>query len=199
MKKHFKPQFFVFSVVSLFAFAGCQSITPADLQSMAAQQTVLQQQVDAMQASADKLSADMAAAGIVDPNTQQKIAKINAEADKVQAQIDTIAQAIKSVTLSGDTGQDWISLLQAANAASAPVNPYALPVGAGLTLLSVIFGWLKKKDADKKTAALTEVVKGGQWFKEKADANTVAAFRAAQDSAQSTDTKQLVGMIKATA
>jgi hypothetical protein len=74
-----------------------------------------------------------------------------------------------------------------------------LPTAGIITAISAIFGWLKKKDADKKTAALTEVIKGGQWFKEKADANTVAAFRAAQDSAQSTDTKQLVGMIKATA
>ena len=184
-------------IVCSIGFTGCQNITPQDLQTLTARQTELNQQIDTMQAAADELADDMAEAGIVDPNTVQRIAKINAEADKVQAQVDAISAAVSNVKLTGDTGQDWISLLQAANAASAPVNPYALPIGAVISLVGVIFGFLKKKEAAQKTTALTEVINGGEIFKKSATPEAVAAFKTAQNEAQKTPTtKQQVAVIK---
>ena len=133
---------------------GCENkITPANLQAMAAQQQVLQTQVDQAQALAAQLAADMQAAGVVDPNLSVKIAAINQQADKWQEQANSIGTAITQVKLTGDTNLDWLAMIQAANTASAPVNPYAVPVGAGLSLLSLILGWIAKRKADEAAAA----------------------------------------------
>jgi len=135
---------------------GCEeSLTPAQLQALAAQQEVLQLQLDTVQAAAAQITEDLAAAGIVDEEAVGKLAKINEEADKVQAQIAVIAQALAGVPLTGDNAQDFIAQLQAANAASSGFNPYVLPVGTGLTILSIVLGWLAKRKADD--AAIAQV------------------------------------------
>jgi prefoldin subunit 5 len=140
---------FIVCAAMMFGGAGCKSegLTPAQLQALAAQQEVLQQQVDTMQAAANKLSEDLAAAGIMDPDTVAKINKINEEADRVQAQIALIAQALQGVPLSGDNVQDFIAQLQAINAASAGFNPYVIPVGTGLTILTMVLGFFAKRKA----------------------------------------------------
>jgi outer membrane murein-binding lipoprotein Lpp len=203
----------VFSVAILFVaifLAGCnfnfQTVTPQSAQKLAADVNTLAVTLDKYQASVDQITTTLVAAGAIDPNAAAKLQATQTKIDAVQSQVQQTSQAVASQTLTDNDVTNWITIARAANAATIGFNPYAPVIEAGLTvaplligLFGGIFGWLKKKDAAKKTAALTEVVKGGQWFKEKADANTVAAFRAAQDSAQSTDTKQLVGMIKATA
>jgi len=188
----------VLLIISTFALYGCeQAITPADIQALTEQKEALQQQVDVLQEAATQMTADMQAAGILDPCTVAKVAKINAEADKVQLQVNNIAAALKAVQLTGDVTKDWLSMLQAANAASTPFNPYALPIAASLTLASFIFGLFQRKQVALSKAALTEVVKGAQVFKKSADAAAVTVFKDAQDSAQSASTKELVGAIKA--
>jgi hypothetical protein len=42
------------------------------------------------------------------------------------------------------TSQDWVAMLQAANIASGEFNPYAVPVGVGLSLLSITLAWVAK-------------------------------------------------------
>ena len=127
---------------------GCEEkLTPADIQALATQQEVLQQQVDTVQAAATQMVENLAAGGIVDPNVVAKIAKINEEADRVQAQIDVIARALKGVPLTGDAALDFIAQLQAANAASGGFNPYVVPIGTGLSILTIIFGWLARRSA----------------------------------------------------
>ena len=136
---------------------GCeeQMVTPAQLQSIAAQQEVLQQQVETMQATATQMTGDLEAAGIVDANAIAMVAKINEEADRIQVQIDNIAQALAGVPLTGDDAQDFIAQLQAANAATVAFNPYVIPVGTGLSILSIVLGWLaKRKTTEAEVATL---------------------------------------------
>ena len=51
------------------------------------------------------------------------------------------------------TSQDWVAMLQAANIASEGFNPYAVPVGVGLSLLSIILAWVAKRKAAEAAAA----------------------------------------------
>jgi len=66
--------------------------------------------------------------------------KVNEEIERVQPQVVAITEAVQGQNLSGDDLSDMVAMLQTANAASAPFNPYAVPVGAALTLLSAVLG-----------------------------------------------------------
>lgn len=44
-------------------------------------------------------------------------------------------------------------MLQAANIASGEFNPYAVPVGVGLSLLSITLAWVAKRKAAEAAAA----------------------------------------------
>ena len=140
------------AVLAMFVI-GCE---PSSVQELAAQQDVLQQQIEIVQAAATQMTNDLAISGIVEQDTVDKVAKINAEADKVQAQITLLAQALKDVPLTGDTAQDFIAQLQAANIASSGFNPYVLPVGTALSILSIILGWFVKRNAGIAAAAETK-------------------------------------------
>lgn len=133
---------------------GCEEkLTPSQVPALAEQQQVLQQQVDTGQAAAAQMTEKLAAAGIVDPNAAAKLAKINEEVDRIQAQIDIIARGLQDVPLTGDAALDFVAQLQAANAASSGFNPYAVPVGVGLSILSIVLGWLAKRKAAEAAAA----------------------------------------------
>ena len=135
------------AVLAMFV-TGCEeTFTPAQIQALAAQQEVLQQQIETVQAAATQMTEDLATAEIVDAGTVAKVAKINEEADRVQVQIDVIARALQDVPLTGDATQDFITQLQAANAVSSGFNPYVVPVGAGLSILSIALAWLAKRNA----------------------------------------------------
>lgn len=141
-------------VVAALMFGGCEeAFTPEQLQALAAQNEELQQQVDKMQAVAEEIAAEIQAAEIVDANAIAKLAKINEEVDRAQAQISVIARALKGVPLTGDTAQDFISQLQAVNTASGAVNPYVVPIGAGLSALSLVLAWLARREATEKAKA----------------------------------------------
>lgn len=79
----------------------------------------------------------------VTPATMQE------ESERVAPQVQEIASAALNQKLTGDELADWIALLQAGNAASVPFNPYAVPVGAGLALLSAVMGAIAKKKNDE--------------------------------------------------
>jgi hypothetical protein len=82
-------------------------------------------------------------------------AKVQRESARVAPQVQEIGSAVTGQKLGGDDLADWIALIGAGNAASAPFNPYAVPVGAGLALLSAVLGVVAKKkttDAAKSNA-----------------------------------------------
>ena len=76
-------------------------------------------------------------------------AKVQQESARVAPQVQEIASAVSDQELSGDGLRDWIALIQAGNAASVPFNPYAVPVGAGLALLTAVMGAFAKKKNDE--------------------------------------------------
>lgn len=81
-------------------------------------------------------------------------AKLQEETARVQPQVQDIATAVQGQELTGDELADWIALLQVGNAASTPFNPYAIPIGAGLTALSAILGaFARKKSIEADTYA----------------------------------------------
>lgn len=134
-------------VVVALLFGGCEeTFTPQQMQALAAQNEVLQVQLDKVQVVATEIAAEIQAAEIVDAEALAKLAKLNEEIDRVQALMDGIARALKNVALTGDTAQDFIAQLQAANTASGGVNPYVVPIGAGLSALSLFLGWLAKRE-----------------------------------------------------
>jgi len=136
--------------IVLLLVCGCEeSFTPEQMQALAAQNEVLQKELDKVQAVAAAVAAEIEAAGIVDEAAVDRLAKVNEEIDRVQAQVDAIARALKGVPLTGDAAQDFISQFQAVNTASAGVNPYVVPIGAGLSGLSIILGWLAKRQRDE--------------------------------------------------
>ena len=138
----------VMMCVVLLMFCGCEEgFTPEQMQELAAQNEVLQVQLDKVQAVAKEIAMEIATAELVDEGAIVRLASINVEIDRLQDHIDVIAQALADVPLTGDATQDFISQLQAANAASGGMNPYAVPVGAGLTVLSMILGGLAKRNA----------------------------------------------------
>ena len=138
----------VLVVASALMFGGCEeTFTPEQMQALAAQNEVLQLQVDSLQEDAAEIAAVLQATESVDADAIAKLAKINEEVDRVQAQMDILARALKDVSLTGDAAQDFIAQLQAANTASSGVNPYVVPIGAGLSTLSLLLGWLAKRNA----------------------------------------------------
>lgn len=137
-------------LVAALMFGGCEeTFTPEQMQTLAAQNEVLQQEVDSLQVVAVEMEKELKAAELLDADAIAKLAKINEEIDRVQAQMDVIARALKGVPLTGDAAQDFIAQLQAVNTASGGVNPYMIPIGAGLSAVTLVLGWLAKREAAK--------------------------------------------------
>jgi uncharacterized lipoprotein YehR (DUF1307 family) len=202
MKKFFKTSLIIVSIAFIFAFSGCQNaVTPQQVQKMAADINGLNDQLTAYQMAGVQIAQGLSDSSIVDPNIMVKVNQINAEADKVRAKIAVLTTALQSVQLTGDNNQDLVTLLSQLNAASSPFNPYAAPAAGVLALISLILTAIAKQKAAQAAAnkaALTEVIKGAEDFKTKANTEAVTVFKAAQDSAQSASTKEMVGAIKAT-
>jgi hypothetical protein len=138
--------------------AGCdeeQGISSADVQAFASQVQQLNGRLDNVQVLGDQLKAGLQTTGIVDANLAAKYVKVNNEIDRVQPQVQQIAQAIKQAAFSpeDDTVTVLLKAAQAGNAASAPFNPYAVPVGIGLSLATVIAGFFAARERAKKAAA----------------------------------------------
>ena len=136
-----------------FFVGGCGVPNAEKIQALAAQRQSLLQQADEAQAAIKQMADAMQSAGIVDANMTAKIEKLNADVNKWKAIADTIGEAIEQAKLTGDNNQDLITILQSINAASATFNPYAAPVGAGLGLLSLILGWIARREAEKRKEA----------------------------------------------
>jgi hypothetical protein len=120
---------------------------------------------------------------------------LNSQIDKVKAQVKEVSAAIASGTYNpnDDTLMTILKVALAANAATAPFNPYAAVIGLALTAIITILGLFAKK----KTTALNEVVMGNEVFKNAATPEVAAAFKAAQELHQSESTSKQVSAITA--
>lgn len=85
-----------------------------------------------------------------------------------------------------------LRLVSAGVRASAPWNPYATVLSAGLGLLSLVLG----VKGQKTKTALTDVVIGNNAMKDTLMPESLIKFKQAQTAAQSTQTHQLIAGIR---
>lgn len=142
-------------LVALFAlmFGGCdEDVSPQAIQQLADQIQQQTDKIDDYQETTSQVIGTLREVGIIDEQTVAKIEKVGREIDRVQPQVAEIVKAIQETQLSGSDIADWIAMAQAANQASAPYNPYALPITAGLTLASLVFGFYERSQSKKNAA-----------------------------------------------
>jgi hypothetical protein len=147
----------------MLALPACNSEAVTSQQMQTAAQATQQyvQQVDLYQQAAEQLAAALKVTGVIDPNMLAAVQKIQSEIDRIQPQITQVAQAVQNAgyEVDDDTLTVLLKAAQAGNAASTPFNPYAIPIGAILSLLSIILGIFaakKKAEADANAAAATQ-------------------------------------------
>jgi len=145
------------TVVMLFVAlaTGCEpqsSVRPEQMQNVATQVADLAAKLDDYQASADTVLGQLSQYGVVDANLMAKAQKLNKEIDRVQPQVAAIAEAIRTADISGNDLEAWVKMAGAANAASAPVNPYAPFIAGGLGILDIILAWFVKRKSDEAKA-----------------------------------------------
>ena len=85
---------------------------------------------------------------------------LQTELNTVQSKVADVAQAIGKATYDDDETLNLLRALQAGNAASAPVNPFALPIGAGLAGIIALLEALRRKEKDQRKYAEHELRNG---------------------------------------
>jgi hypothetical protein len=112
--------------------------------------------VDAYQQAATVAIEQLVIQGAIDPNKAAKILSANIDVDRLQATIQQVVAALQKANYSDTKGLfTLIESAQAANAATAPWNPYAGLIAAALTILSTVLGIsLRKKSAQASAVAL---------------------------------------------
>ncbi len=75
----------------------------------------------------------------------------------VQSKVETIAQSISNMEEGSDETINLLRVLQTTNAASSPFNPYALPIGAGLTGLIALLESLRRVEKGRRKYAEHEL------------------------------------------
>lgn len=146
------------SVLCLLALGGCDAVanvSPDRVKAFAADVNEVNDRVDIYQAVGTAAIERLRDQKQIDPNLAERVLSANADIDRLQSVIASITASLQGAEFSG--GEGIISLLEAAqsaNAASAPWNPYAAPIGAALTILLTILGaYAKKKSAEASALA----------------------------------------------
>ncbi|OHB57652.1 MAG: hypothetical protein A2Y12_20805 [Planctomycetes bacterium GWF2_42_9] len=135
---------------------GCQSVNirPDDLQALADQTQQLSSQVDQFQQQTTATLETLKQNGSIDSNSLAKVEKLQSGIDAVQNKTAVIADALKNAQYSGSDGLTTVlEGARAANAASAPFNPYAPLIEIGLGLAAAFAAVMAKKNAQKAAEA----------------------------------------------
>ena len=161
MKKLIVPMI----VVLMMALSGGCIIPDAQqIQSFADDTKLLTEKIDDYQKVVVEVKNLAERDKLISEKTSRKLDKISEEVDRVQPHITEIADAVKNADyISGDDIGNALKAAQAANAASAPVNPYAPLINVGLGLIATIaagFGAKKTVDANKATTRLARTNEG---------------------------------------
>lgn len=145
--------------MALLMAAGC-SPEAADIQAFSEKVTLLSTKVDDYQTEVGEIVDLLEADKIISEDIVTKIDKANEEIDRIQPQIIDVAEAIKDADyVTGDDVGNLFKAAKAGTAASAPWNPYAMPILLGLSLAEGIVILLvnrkkneeaKKRQADKE-------------------------------------------------
>lgn len=146
----------VLTMIVLSLMGGCIPLA-SDIQNVGQQTLNVSSKIDAYQAEVITLKEMVEADGLISESTANRIDKLSEEIDRIQPTLENVATAVRDADyIDGDTFGNAITGLQAANAASAPANPYAVPIGAGLTILAGLAEIMRRKE---KTAHATETAK----------------------------------------
>jgi hypothetical protein len=148
---------FMLVLVMLVCFmSGCNgAITPDDMKALAGKVDSLASQVDVYQKAAADIAEQVKITGIITPEQQAKVTELQAKIDVIQPQVTAISTAIKNAEYdpAGDSLKTILTAVRAANAASAPVNPYAGVIEAVLALAALVTGlFAVKKTVDAKAS-----------------------------------------------
>lgn len=92
--------------------------------------------------------------------TGYEIEQFDAELSEVQGKVASVAEAVGKQTYGPDETLNLLKALQVGNTASAPFNPYALPIGVGLTGLITVLEALRRKEKGSRKYAEHELRNG---------------------------------------
>ena len=92
--------------------------------------------------------------------TDSQLRRFNTELFDVQGKVAAVAAAVGSQTYGPDETLNLLKALQAGNIASIPFNPYALPIGVGMTGLITLLEALRRKEKGGRKYAEYELKNG---------------------------------------
>lgn len=90
----------------------------------------------------------------------QQMYDIADEVNTVNSQVAAIAQAVGQASYNDNEMLNLLYAAQAGNAASAPFNPYVIPIGAGLSGVIGVLEALRRKEKDGRKYAEHELRNG---------------------------------------
>lgn len=142
----------LFLCVLALPLCGCSQLQldPAQVKAFAKDVNDLVRRIDAYQEVAATAIDMLVEQGELDPNDAAKVRTVNADIDRMQASLQKVAAGLQQGAYSG--GGSLLTLLEAAqagNAASAPFNPYAPVIQAGLVLATALAAAFAKKKANE--------------------------------------------------
>lgn len=136
--------------MALLLVTGCLP-EATNMQAFSENVTLLSTKVDDYQTEVGEIVDLLEADKIISEDIVAKIDKANEEIDRIQPQIIDVAEAIKDADyISGDDVGNLFRAAKAGTAASAPWNPYAMPILLGLNLLEGVVILLVKRSKDKE-------------------------------------------------
>lgn len=142
----------LFGIVLVVAlmFGGCIPLA-SDIQSVGTQTLLVSEQIDALQDGVASMKDEFEKNKLISAETAASIEKVSEEIDRIQPTLVDVATAVKEADyVDGDTFGNAITGLKAANTASAPLNPYAVPIGAGLSLVGAFLEVMRRKEKNEK-------------------------------------------------
>lgn len=92
--------------------------------------------------------------------TASEIREVRQELTEVQGKVASVATAVGRQTYGPDETLNLLKALQSGNTASAPFNPYALPIGIGLTGIITMLEALRRKEKGGRKHAEQELKNG---------------------------------------
>ncbi len=89
-----------------------------------------------------------------------QIRNVERELTEVQGKVASVASALGRETYGPDELVNLFKVIQVGNTASAPFNPYALPIGIGLTGIITMLEALRRKEKGSRKYAEYELKNG---------------------------------------
>lgn len=143
--------------VAMIGIVGCEEqFSPAQIQQWGQAVEALSETVDKYQDTTVGAINDLGEKGLVGREVAETVTKLGTEIDRLQPQILDIAKSIEKADLAGkDDLSQWLEVARAANAGSAPVNPYSGYIELGLGSAAALMAALavSKNKLAKDTAA----------------------------------------------